>query len=195
MDKLSELSHGAKVVLGSAIALLIVSFFNWFEVKNTSYGESMWHGIGFLAGILLIVVIVWQAIRLANINLEIGLTSSMITAALSILLLLFVFIRFIAKPGGGLASSFVDRTFWAWLGLAFAIVVCVGAWLNMRAAGEGVAEVKAKLSSMTQSSGSQSSAQSSASATAAPAAPAPPAQTPAPPADEAPPSPGEPSGT
>ena len=74
MDKLSELSHGAKVVLGSAIALLIVSFFNWFEVKNTSYGESMWHGIGFLAGLLVIVLIVWQAIRLANINIEIGVT-------------------------------------------------------------------------------------------------------------------------
>jgi hypothetical protein len=189
MDKLSELSHGAKVVLGSAIALLIVSFFNWFEVKNTSFGESMWHGIGFLAGILVIVVIVWQAIRLANINLEIGVTNSMITAALSILLLLFTFIRFISKPGGGLADSFVDRTFWAWLGLAFAIVVCVGAWLNMRAAGEGFEDVKAKLSSMTQSSSTETSASS-----APPAAPTPPAETPAPPS-EAPPSPGEPSGT
>ena len=193
MDKLSELSHGAKVVLGSAIVLLIVSFFNWFEVKHTSYGESMWHGIGFLAGIVLIVVIVWQAIRLANINLEIGLTSSMITAALSILLLLFVFIRFIAKPGGGFADAFVDRTFWAWIGLVLAIVVCVGAWMNMRAAGEGLEEVKAKLSSMTQSSGTQSS--TSTAAPAAPAAPAPPAETPAPPADEPPSAPGEPSGT
>src|SRR5262249_56443204 len=125
------------------------------------------------------------------INLEIGLTSSMITAALSILLLLFVFIRFIAKPGGGFADSLVDRTFWAWIGLVLAVVVCVGAWMNMRAAGEGLEEAKAKLSSMTQSSGTQSTA-----STAAPAAPAPPVETPAPPvADEAPPSPGEPSGT
>jgi len=193
MDKLSELSHGAKVVLGAAIALLIVSFFNWFEVKNTSFGESMWHGIGFLAGILCIVVIVWQAIRLANINLEIGLTNSMITAALSILLLLFTFIRFIAKPGGGLADSLVDRTFWAWLGLAFAIVVCVGAWLNMRTAGEGLEEVKAKLSALQSSGGSGGGA---AASTPPPAAPAPPAEPPAaPPADEAPSSPGEPSGT
>ena len=29
MDKLAELSHGAKVVLGAAIVFLIFSFFNW----------------------------------------------------------------------------------------------------------------------------------------------------------------------
>jgi cation transport ATPase len=181
MDKLSELSHGAKVVLGSAIALLIVSFFNWFEVKHTSYGESMWHGIGFLAGLILIALIVWQSLRLANINIEVGVTSSMITAALAILLLIFTFIRFIAKPGGGFADAFVDRTFWAWLGMALAIVVCVGAWLNMKAAGESLSDVKEKLSSM--SAGSRG-----AGGEAAPAAPAPPAAAPAPPpaAPEAP---------
>ena len=42
----------------------------------------MWNGIGVLAGLLLIALIVWQAIRLANINVEIGVTPSMITAAL-----------------------------------------------------------------------------------------------------------------
>ena len=31
MDKLNELSHGAKVVLGAAIAFLLVSFFSWFK--------------------------------------------------------------------------------------------------------------------------------------------------------------------
>ncbi len=33
MDKLAELSHGAKVVLGATIAFLIVSIFNWQEVE------------------------------------------------------------------------------------------------------------------------------------------------------------------
>ena len=42
------------------------------------------------------------------------------------------------KPGG----DFVGRTFWAWLGLALAIVVVVGAWLNMQAAGEGLADIR-----------------------------------------------------
>ena len=29
MDKLAEINHGAKVVLGATIAFLIISFFNW----------------------------------------------------------------------------------------------------------------------------------------------------------------------
>jgi cation transport ATPase len=136
MDKLNELSHGAKVVLGAAIAFLIVSFFNWQEVDLGPIGEagvSMWDGIGWLAGLLAIALIVWQAIRLANINVEIGVTPAMVTAALALLLLIFTFIKFLVD------NEF--RTFWAWLGLALAIVVAVGAWLNMQAAGESVQNV------------------------------------------------------
>jgi hypothetical protein len=139
MDKLSELSHGAKVVLGAAIAFLIFSFFNWYTVDLGPLGEageSMWHGVGVIAGLLAIVIIVWQAVRLANIEIEIGVGPAMVTAALAILLLIFTFIRFISKPGGDIASSVVDRTIWAWLGLILAIVIVAGAWLNMKATGE-----------------------------------------------------------
>ena len=141
MDKLSELTHGAKIVLGAAIAFLIVSFFHWFTVDLGplgSAGENMWHGVGFLAGLLAIALVVWQAIRLANIEFEIGVGPAMVTAALAVLLLIFAVIRFLDKPGGSLASSVVDRTIWAWLGLILAIVIVVGAWLNMQASGESV---------------------------------------------------------
>jgi cation transport ATPase len=140
MDKLSELSTGAKIVLGAAIAFLIVSFFNWQEVDLGpigSAGVSMWDGIGWIAGLLAIALIVWQAIRLANIDLEIGVTPSMVTAALAALLLIFTFIKFIAD------NEF--RTFWAWLGLALAIVIAIGAWLNMQAAGESFDTVRDRI--------------------------------------------------
>ena len=133
MDKLSELTHGAKIVLGAAIAFLIVSFFNWQEVDLGPIGEagvSMWNGIGWIAGLIAIALIVWQAIRLANIELEIGVGPAMVTAALALLLVIFTFIKFITD------GEF--RTFWAWLGLLLSIVVAVGAWLNMRASGESV---------------------------------------------------------
>ena len=169
MDKLSELSHGAKVVLGAAIAFLIFSFFEWFEVGGqlgeaaealgADNGISMWHGIGFLAGLLAIALVVWQAIRLANIEIEIGVGPAMVTAALSILLLIFTFIRFIDKP-----SAF-DRTIWAWLGMILAIVIVAGAWLNMKATGESVQGMMDRFGSKE-------------AAAAAPAAPAPPAPPP-----------------
>ena len=97
MDRMNELSHGAKIVLGATIAFLIVSFFSWFhytgpgkdelEAIGADTGITMWHGVGWVAGLLAIVLLVWQAVRLANIELEIGVTPSMITAALSLLVL------------------------------------------------------------------------------------------------------------
>ena len=146
MDKLSELSHGAKVVLGAAIALLVVSFFNWFQYAGIGFA-NMWNGIGVLAGLLLIALIVWQALRLVNINLEIGVTPSMITAALSVLVLIFVAIRWLDKPGPSIANEGVSRTFWAWLGLILAIAIVVGAWMNMQAAGEGLADIRTQVGS------------------------------------------------
>ena len=152
MDNLAQLSHGAKVVLGAAIALLVVSFFDWFQYADIGFA-NMWNGIGVLAGLLLIALIVWQALRLANINLEIGVTPSMITAALSVLLLIFVAIRWLDKPGPSIANEGVGRTFWAWLGIILAIVIVVGAWMNMRAAGEGLADVRSQVSAAAASAG------------------------------------------
>jgi hypothetical protein len=174
MDKLAELSHGAKIVLGATIAFLIISIFNWQEVDLGplgSAGVSMWDGIGWIAGLIAIVLVVWQVIRLANINLEIGVTPSMITAALALLLVLFTVIKFFAD------NEF--RTWAAWVGLILSIVVAVGAWMNMQAAGEGLSDVRDRVSSMTSSGGG---------AAAASAPPPAPETTPAPPppAPEAP---------
>jgi hypothetical protein len=108
----------------------------------------MWNGVGWIAGLLAIALIVWQAIRLANIELEIGVTPAMITAALAALTLLFTFIRFIDKPGG----DAVDRTFWAWLGLALAIVIAIGAWMNMQASGESIADIRSSFGGGTAAS-------------------------------------------
>ena len=157
MDKFKDLTTGAKLVLGATVLFLIVSFFNWFELDEAvgvDVGVSMWNGVGWIAGLLAIALIVWQALRLANLELEVGVTPAMITAALAVLMLIFTFIRWIDKPGGDL----VDRTFWAWLGLALAIIVVVGAWMNMRAAGEGLADVRDRFSSMTAGSGSTTAA-------------------------------------
>lgn len=131
MDKLAELNHGAKVVLGAAIAFLIISFFNWQEVDLGPFGDagvSMWNGVGWIAGLLAIAIIAWQAVRLANINFEVGVGPAMVTAFLAILLLLFTVIKFFADGD--------YRTWAAWVGLILAIVVCVGAWFNMKLAGE-----------------------------------------------------------
>jgi hypothetical protein len=177
MDKLSELSLGAKIVLGATVAFLVVSIFNWQEVDLGplgSAGVSMWDGIGWIAGLVAIALIVWEVLRLANVKLELGVSPSMITAALAALLVLFTVIKFLAD------NEF--RTWAAWVGLILSIVVAVGAWLNMQAAGESFADVRSKVSSMTAGGGGGSTTAS---------APPPPAPE-APPAPPAPPAPSDP---
>ena len=176
---ISKLTHGIKLVLGASIAFLIVSVFKWQEIDFqgiSSVGVNMWHGWGVLAGLLAIVIIVWEGLRLANMKIEIGLTPAMVTAALAILLLFFTVLKFLVS------NEF--RTFWAWLGLLLAIFIAVGAFMNMQATGESIAEMG---SSMKAAAGSAAAAAKAAtdkgpddavaaSAPAAPAAPATPAR-------------------
>ena len=175
---ISKLTHGAKLVLGATIAFLIVSFFNWFEISGIGV-TSGWRGIGFLAGLLAIAIIVWEALRLANMKVEVGLTPAMVTAALAVLLLLFAFIRFISKPGSGVVEDAVDRTFWAWLGLILAILVVVAAWANMKKAGESISEMGASMKSAASSAAAAAKAATDKGDDAPAAAPAAAAPAPA----------------
>lgn len=193
---ISKLTHGAKLVLGGTILFLIVSIFNWQAVDTVvgSIGVNMWHGWGVLAGLIAIAIIVWEGLRLANMKIEIGLTPAMVTAALAILLLVFTVLKFLVS------NEF--RTFWAWLGLLLAILVAVGAWLNMKQLGESVSEMGASMKTAASSAAAAAKAASdkgdtapaaaattSAASTpeppAAPVAEAPAVETPAPAADAA----------
>jgi hypothetical protein len=86
----------------------------------------------------------------------------------------------------------IDRTIWAWLGLVLAIIIVGGAWMNMQAAGEGLGDVRAKVSAMT--AGSAASGGTSEVAPPPPAPPAPPT-APAPPAADPTPPPAPPEAT
>ena len=147
---ISKLTHGAKLVLGATIAVPDRLDLPLAGGRHGigSGGVNMWHGWGVLAGLIAIAIIVWEGLRLANMKIEIGAH---------------------AGDGDGCArdpaarssrcSKFLVgnefRTFWAWLGLLLAILIAVGAWVNMKALGESITEMG---SSMKTAAGSAAAA-------------------------------------
>lgn len=170
---LSKLTLGSKVVIGAGVLLLIDSFLHWQEVTVGPFtaGVTMWHGWGVLIGLVLLAILAWEAAQIADMKFAIGsLSPSMLTILLSALLLLFTLIKV-------LSNDFV--AVWAWIGLVLAAAVAVGAWLNMKEAGESFGDLTASVSSSASSATAAArSATGSGSAAPAPAAPAAPAEPP-----------------
>ena len=138
---LSRLTLGSKVVAGLGVLLLIDSFLHWQEVSfgPISAGVSMWHGLGVIVGLLLLAILAWEAAQIAGIKVAVGpLSPSMVTAALSALLVLFTLLKV-------LTNDYVHV--WAWIGLLLTLGIAAGAWLGMKAAGESLADLKSSVAS------------------------------------------------
>lgn len=175
MDRFNKLSRGMQIMLVGSVLLLISTFFNWQEVsfeflgESASSGVSGWHGfLGVVMGLLTIVLIAWLVARLAAVDIPVPV--SLTGAVLAFLIFACALIK-----------NLVDdySTFWSYLGVAFAALVAVGAWLQIQEAG-GVDNLKSEIPSMP-SSGTAASAPPAA----APEQPAPSEPAAAPAAPEA----------
>jgi len=162
MERFNALGRGAQIMLVGGVLLLIDTFFDWQAISDFP-GVSAWDDIGgVIMGLLTIVLVAWIVARLAGVQIPLPVSAAMIGAVLAVLILALAVIK-------NLQDEF--STFWAWLGLALAIVIAVGAWLEVQAAG-GIATLKSQLPSMPASSSG------GAAAAAAPPPPAAPEATP-----------------
>lgn len=171
MDNLKALGRGTQVMFIAAVLLLIVMFFRWQEVDFgvVSGGQNAWHGFwGVVMGILTIILIARIAARLAAVDVPIPLSFATTSFVLGVLIAICAVLKLLTDD---------YRNFWAFIGVGLAIVVAIGAWLEVQEAG-GIEHLKSDASSLG----------SSASAMAAPAAgaDAPSTPTPAAPAPEMP---------
>ncbi len=182
MDRFNALGRGLQLMLVGAVLLLIDTFLNWQSVDTPigSFGQSAWHGLGgVLLGLLVIVLLAWLLVRLAAVDLPIPVSATLIAAFLAFLILIIAILKNLVD----------DFSAWpSYVGIVLAIVIAVGAWMQIQATG-GVDSLKTDATSMMPAS----SAASGAPAAAAPAPPAtestpppPPAAEPAPPAESAP---------
>jgi hypothetical protein len=164
MEKLRALGRGTQVMFIAAVLLLIDSFFHWQSVDTVigSFGQNAWHGFwGVVMGLLTIVLVARIAARLAAVEVPIPLSFATTSFVLGILIAICAVLKIITDD---------YRTFWAFVGVGLAIVVAVGAWLEVQEAG-GVEHLKSQVPS---------------SDTAAPAAEAPAAEAPATPTPQPP---------
>ena len=134
MNVLSKLSREAQIVLGGGVLLLVFSFFDWQQVSfnvvgiSGSAGVTEWHGIGVLAALLVIAMLVWEVARLLAVKIPLGgFSEGLVSVALALLVAVFTVITFLTHD--------TARHWPAWIGLILAIVVAAAALVRARAEG------------------------------------------------------------
>jgi hypothetical protein len=187
MDRFNALGRGAQVMLVAGVLLLISLFLPWQDFDVGDIGQfSGWRGVGVVLGLLTIVLIAWLVVRLLSISIPLPISTAMTSAILGGLVLVFGIIKLLTILGD-------ETTIWAWIGTILAIIVGVGAWLEVQAAG-GIDTLRSQIPT----SSSTSSAPSATSAPPTPSTPTPPESArpeaaPPPVAPSPPPEPAEPT--
>jgi hypothetical protein len=184
MDRLKALGRGTQLMFVASVLLLIVSFFNWQEVDfdlgplgEGSAGVSAWDNfLGIVMGILTIVLIARIAARMAAVDVPIPVSFAMTSVVFGVLIAIAAVLK-------NLTDDY--STFWSYIGAGLAILIAIGAWLEVQDAG-GVDSLKAEASSYGSAGGAAADAPAATpeAATAA-AAPGPAPDPPATPVTEA----------
>lgn len=190
MDRFNALGRGLQLMLVGSVLLLIDTFLDWQSIDTPigSFGQSAWHGFGgVLLGLLTIVLVAWLFVRLAAVEIQLPVSATLIAAFLAFLILIIAVLK-----------NLVDdySSFWSYVGIGLAIVIAVGAWMQIQATG-GVESLKTEATSMMPATATEPASQAgpppeaAAPPPAAPAEPAPPAapEAPAPPPSAAAPEP------
>jgi hypothetical protein len=168
MDRFNALSRGMQVMLVAGVLLFVDMFLNWQDYDVGDIGTfNGWHGFGgVLLGLLTILLLAWLGARMAGIDIPLPVSASLLAAAFGAAIFIDALLKNLVDD---------ESTFWSYIGLILAVLMAVGAWLQVQATG-GMDALKTELPSM-QTPG-----------TATTTAPPPPTETaPPPPTETAPP--------
>jgi hypothetical protein len=185
MERFNAIGRGAQLMLIGGVLLLIDLFLPWQDFGNefsdavgVDASFSGWRGFGgVMVGLLTIVLLAWLIVRLASVDIPLPVSTAMSAAIIGTLILIFTVIKLLTILGD-------EATIWAWIGLALAIVIAVGAFMTVNEAG-GVDTLRSEASALGASTGG-GAASAAPPAAEPPAAPPPPAAPAAPAAPEAP---------
>jgi hypothetical protein len=184
MERFNALGRGMQLMLVGTVLLLVSTFFAWQDFGDAGViTRNAWHGIGVVMGLLAIVLLAWIVARLAAVEIPIPLSSAMIGGVLAFLIFIFALLF-------NLTDDY--STFMSYVGLVFAGLIAVGAWLQIQESG-GIESLKQEATSLgSGSSGAAAAPSADAPAAAAPPpSAAPPADAPEPAAEPEPPAPAD----
>jgi hypothetical protein len=197
MDRFNALGRGGQLMLVAAALLFIDLFLPWqdfgvSEAVGVDIDDSFsgWRGFaGVVLGLLTIATLAWLVVRLMAVNLPLPVSQAMTAAILGVLVAAFGIIKLLSILGD-------EQTIWAWIGAILAILVAVGAYLQIQEAG-GVDTLRTEASTMGASRTTTATSATPTDMPPPPTAPAPPEATapeatpppvePAPPAEAEPP--------
>ena len=72
---LSKMTTATKILLGAGLVLFIDLFLDWQQasVGPVTVGQTGWHGVGVVVGLLVIALLVWEGLQFANVKLNVDL--------------------------------------------------------------------------------------------------------------------------
>jgi hypothetical protein len=151
MASLGALGRNDRVFLGATLLALIFSFIDFahFTVSGVSIGGlggnasiSAWHGIGTLAGLLVLVALVVgvMAVLAPGPLAQLPVSGRLIAVAAMVLALIFFLIRWVSLPSesfGGQSAGF-SLAWGGYVTLVLTIVAIVFGYLALKGAGEAL---------------------------------------------------------
>ena len=138
---ISKATMGSKIVGICGILLLIDSFFLWQKICinlgalgiGGCVGRSAWggsgSGFGFIMGILLIILVIWEVVQLAGMagNINLPIAPSKGSAYLGFAVVVFGLLKFIL-----VLTSDVKPSLFGWIGLVLLIGIGYGSWMKFQ---------------------------------------------------------------
>ena len=135
---LSKMSTATKILLGAGILYLIDLFLPWQKacvefqgLPNACGSASGASGIGVLNLLLVIALLAWEGMALANVDIQ--APRALISAALAGAILVFTILKILVD---------MDAIYiFAWIGLLLAVAIGYGGWMRWQEhqAGAGAA--------------------------------------------------------
>jgi hypothetical protein len=133
---MGRMSTGSKILAGASALFFIDSFLPWnrvcvgggtvggIDIPGACISANLWHGVGILAALLAIVLLVEEGLKMAGVAMKAGTPVGPIVLSLSVGVLVFTILKVIID------SEFLS--FGAWVGIVLSVAIAYGGYMRFQ---------------------------------------------------------------